>query len=99
MAQFNTELLGLYWQLGEYISHKVESSQWGGGVMDELAATIARQYPGLRGYTRPNLFRMRQFYQAYRDDEKVSALLRQLSWTHHLLILGRPRWSTLLRGV
>ncbi len=87
----NTELVGLYWQLGEYISNKIESAQWGDGVVDELAAAIARHYPGLRGYTRPNLFRMRQFYEFYRDDEKVSALLRQLPWTHHLLILGRAK--------
>ena len=89
----NTELVGLYWQLGEYISKKIESAQWGDGVVEELAAVIARQYPGMRGFTRPNLFRMRQFYEAYRDDEKVSALLRQLPWTHHLLILGRAKHS------
>lgn len=87
----NTELVGLYWQLGEYISRKIESAEWGDGVVDELASAIARQYPGLRGYTRPNLFRMRQFYEAYRDDEKVSPLVRQLSWTHHLIILGQAK--------
>lgn len=85
----NTELVGLYWQLGKYISKKLESAQWGEGVVDALAVAIARQYPGMRGYTRRNLFRMRQFYDAYRSDKKVSALLTQLPWTHHLLILGR----------
>jgi predicted nuclease of restriction endonuclease-like (RecB) superfamily len=84
----NTELVGLYWRLGEYISNKIASAEWGAGVVDELAATIAREYPGMRGYTRPNLFRMRQFYEAYRGDEKVSSLLRQLPWTHHLIILS-----------
>jgi predicted nuclease of restriction endonuclease-like (RecB) superfamily len=87
----NTELVGLYWELGEYISKKIESAQWGEGVVDALAVTIAREYPGMRGYTRRNLFRMRQFYDAYRGDEKVSALLTQLPWTHHLLILGQTR--------
>ncbi len=57
----NTELVGLYWQLGEYISEKITSAEWGDGVVDELAATIAREYPGMRGFTRRNLFRMRQF--------------------------------------
>jgi predicted nuclease of restriction endonuclease-like (RecB) superfamily len=87
----NTELVELYWELGKYISKKIASAEWGDGVVDELAATIARRYPGMRGYTRPNLFRMRQFYEAYRSDEKVSALLRQLPWTHHLLILGQAK--------
>jgi predicted nuclease of restriction endonuclease-like (RecB) superfamily len=84
-------LRGLYWQLGEYISHKIESAQWGDGVVDELVAAIARRYPGLRGYTRPNLFRMRQFYEAYRGNQIVSPLVRQLPWTHHLIILSQAR--------
>jgi predicted nuclease of restriction endonuclease-like (RecB) superfamily len=87
----HSEIVSLYWQLGEYISRKIASAEWGDGVVDELAATIAREYPGMRGYTRPNLFRMRQFYETYRDDKKVSSLMRQLPWTHHLLILGHAR--------
>ena len=87
----NSELVALYWQLGEYISNKIERAEWGDGVVEQLALAIARQHPGLRGFTRANLFRMRQFYEAYRGDEKVAALLRQLPWTHHLLILGRSK--------
>jgi len=45
----------------------------------------------LRGFTRRNLFRMRQFHDTYRGDEKVSALLTQLPWTHHLIILGQAK--------
>jgi predicted nuclease of restriction endonuclease-like (RecB) superfamily len=60
-------------------------------VVEELAASLAQQFRGLRGFTRPNLFRMRQFYEAYRSNRKVSALLRQLPWTHHLIILGQAR--------
>ncbi len=87
----NTELVGLYWKLGEYISKKIASAEWGDGVVDELAATIGRQYPGLRGYTRPNLFRMRQLYEAYRGHPKVSPLVRLLPWTHHLILLSQTR--------
>ncbi len=70
---------------------KIESAEWGDGVVEELAAVLARRYPGLRGFARPNLFRMRQFYEAYRGNEKVSALLRQLPWTHHLIVLSQAR--------
>ncbi len=84
----NTELVTLYWQIGEYISRKLESAEWGEGVVDQLARFLARTQPGLRGFTRRNLFRMRQFYECYRDHRIVSALLTQLPWTHHLLILG-----------
>jgi predicted nuclease of restriction endonuclease-like (RecB) superfamily len=87
----NTELVDLYWQLGAYLSKKIENAEWGEGVVDDLASTIARRYPGLRGFTRPNLFRMRQLYEEYRGNQKVSALLRQLPWTHHMIILGQAK--------
>ncbi len=91
VAAVNTTLIELYWNIGEFISRKIESAAWGEGVVQQLAMHIAQKYPGLRGFTRPNLFRMRQFYETYRRDEKVSALLRQLPWTHNLLILSKSK--------
>jgi predicted nuclease of restriction endonuclease-like (RecB) superfamily len=85
----NTELIDLYWRIGEYISRKLETAVWGEGVVEQLADFIAREHPDLKGYTRRNLFRMRQFYETYRGDEKVSPLVRQLPWTHNLMILSR----------
>lgn len=93
LAAVNTELVDLYWRVGEYISRKLEAAAWGEGVVDALARYIRRHHPSLRGFTRPNLFRMKQFYDAYKEDEKVSSLLRQLPWTHHLIILGQSRRS------
>lgn len=87
----NTLLIELYWQVGAYISQKMASAEWGDGVVTQLAAYIARVQPNLKGFTRPNLFRMRQFYDTYRDDPIVSALLRQLPWTHNLTILSRSK--------
>ncbi|WP_263379556.1 PDDEXK nuclease domain-containing protein [Granulicella paludicola] len=87
----NTALIDLYWQVGEYISRKIEAAQWGSGTVENLARFIAHSHPGLRGFSRPNLFRMKQFYEAYRDEAIVSALLRQLPWTHHLIILGQSK--------
>lgn len=87
----NAELVTLYWQLGEFISNKIARAEWGDGVVAELAVALARRYPGLRGFARPNLFRMRQFFEAYRGNPKVSSLMRQLPWTHHLLILAQAK--------
>ena len=75
----NTELIGLYWRVGEYISAKLATAAWGEGVVDELARYIAQKHPELKGFARPNLFRMRQFYETYRGDTKVSPLVRLLS--------------------
>lgn len=87
----NTQLIELYWQVGAYISRKLEQAEWGDLVVNQLAEHLAQTQPGLRGFNRRNLFRMRQFYEAYRDDEIVSALLTQLPWTHNLLILSQGK--------
>jgi predicted nuclease of restriction endonuclease-like (RecB) superfamily len=89
----NTELIDLYWQVGGIISRKIEAAEWGDGVVEGLAAYIAKTQPGLRGFTRANLFRMRQFYETYQADEKVVPLVRQLPWSHHLIILGQSKRS------
>jgi predicted nuclease of restriction endonuclease-like (RecB) superfamily len=87
----NTTLIDLYWQVGEYISRKIEAAEWGDGIVPQLAQYIARTQPGLRGFTPRNLFRMKQFYDSYRGDSIVSALRSQLSWTHHRIILGQSK--------
>lgn len=88
----NSELVGLYWRIGEYISTKLAAAVWGEGVVDSLAQHLARTMPGQRGFTRRNLFRMRQFFEAYSTaDKKVTALLTQLPWTHNLIILTQSK--------
>lgn len=85
----NAELIDLYWRVGEYISRKLDAAAWGEGVVDELARYIKQHHPEFKGFGRPNLFRMRQFYETYRHDRKVAPLVRQLPWTHNVLILMR----------
>lgn len=87
----NTALIDLYWQVGAIISHKIETAEWGEGVVNQLAEHIASTHPGLRGFTRPNLYRMRQFYEAYQGQDLVSPLVRQLPWTHNLIILSQAK--------
>lgn len=89
VAAVNTTLIDLYWQVGEIISQKIATAEWGDGVVNQLAEHLAQTQPGLRGFTRSNLFRMRQFYETYQGDAKVAPLVRLLSWSHHLIILGQ----------
>lgn len=87
----NTHLIELYWQVGGYISRKIEKAEWGDAVVSQLAEHLARTQPGLRGFTRSNLFRMRQFFEVYRGNEKVAPLVRQLSWSHNLIIFSQSK--------
>ncbi len=87
----NTTLIDLYWQVGSIISRKIAAAEWGEGVVAQLAEHISRVHPGLRGFTRPNLYRMRQFYEAYQGQDFVSPVVRQLPWTHNLIILSQAK--------
>jgi predicted nuclease of restriction endonuclease-like (RecB) superfamily len=87
----NTELIDLYWRIGDYLHHKIESDGWAKGTVVQLAGYIAQREPGLRGFSPQNLWRMRQFFAAYRDDPKLSPLVRVLPWTHNLIVLGQSK--------
>lgn len=88
----NTALIDLYWNIGQYISEKIEASDWGDGVVKQLADYIAKNAPEAKGFSDKNLWRMKQFYETYKGaDEKLSAVLRQISWTNNLTILSRAK--------
>ena len=85
----NVRLIDLYWSVGELISQRITSDGWGKSTIAFLAAYIRRRDPNARGFSAQNLWRMRQFYETWRGEKKLSALLRELSWTNNLLILGK----------
>ena len=84
----NAELIQMYWNVGEYLSALCADSEFGDKVIDEVAAYIAKENPGVKGFNRRGLYRMKQFYETYRDDEFVTPLVTQISWTNHLLIMS-----------
>ncbi len=84
----NEELILMYQKVGKFLSEKSEEASYGDGYMDSLSEYIQQQFPGIKGFNRRGLYRMKQFYETYVGNEKVSALLTQLSWTNHLLIMS-----------
>ena len=88
----NASLIDLYWRVGHYISDKIAVSEWGDGVVKQLAEYIERTAPEAKGFSDKNLWRMKQFYETYKSaDEKLSPLVRQISWTNNLIILSRSK--------
>lgn len=122
----NSELVNLYWQVGQYVSMRLDQATWGDGMVNELAQYIQKQHPEIKGFDKKNLYRMCQFYQIYKDLQIVAPVVRQfqstdyepesivapvvpqlqqfdesdlidvrntvlsqISWSHHLIIMGR----------
>lgn len=84
----NAEMINMYWQIGKYLSGLCENSSFGDKVVDEVAAYIAKENPDIKGFNRRGLYRMKQFYELYKNDRFVTPLVTQISWTNHLLIMS-----------
>lgn len=87
----NAELINMYWEVGEYLSKLCAESSFGDKVVDEVADYISEANPTIKGFNRRGLYRMRQFYETYKDDEFVTPLVTQISWTNHLLIMSKSK--------
>jgi len=87
----NTEIIDLYWQIGKEVSEKVENGGWGKSVVEELSNHIASNFGNMRGFSPQNIWRMKQFYETYKDSQILSAVLRELSWTNNLLVMSRAK--------
>lgn len=128
LSSINSELVNLYWQVGQYVSMRMETATWGDGMVAELAEYIKKHHPEIKGFDKNNIYRMCRFYDTYKDlsivapvvlqlqssenktdtivaplapqlQESSSGLnelsdiretiLAQISWSHHLIIMGR----------
>ncbi|MDB4918506.1 PDDEXK nuclease domain-containing protein [Mucilaginibacter sp.] len=87
----NVALIDLYWQVGEYISKRIETEKWGKSIVKKLAFFIEQTEPEIKGFSDKNLWRMKQFYDTYKNHQELSALLREISWTNNLTILSRAK--------
>lgn len=84
----NAEMIQMYWDIGKYVSDSVEDGGWGKSVVEDFSAFLRRHYPSAKGFSPQNIWRMKQFYETYRDKEKLSPLVREISWSNNLLILS-----------
>jgi len=63
----NRELIGLYWDVGRAIVERQQRQEWGSSVIERLSRDLQAAFPGARGFSPRNLWRMRRFYVAYAD--------------------------------
>lgn len=84
----NEELILMYQRVGQFLSEKSKEANYGDRYIDSLSEYIQSQFPGIKGFNRRGLYRMKQFYETYAGNEKVSPMVTQLSWTNHLLIMS-----------
>ncbi|OQC12911.1 MAG: hypothetical protein BWX73_02631 [Lentisphaerae bacterium ADurb.Bin082] len=85
----NKELVGLYWDIGRMIVERQVVEGWGKAVVKQLATDQQTEFPGVGGFSASNLWRMKAFFEAYTGHEKLAPLVREIAWSHNLVIMER----------
>jgi predicted nuclease of restriction endonuclease-like (RecB) superfamily len=96
----NRELILLYWDLGKQISEKQRTATWGSAVVNMLSKDLCSEFPGNTGFSRSNLYAMKQFYEFVHqvggqiDNENnlpeiVEKYCFNVPWRHIVLILQK----------
>ena len=87
----NAELITMYFEVGKCLSDLCSKTKFGDKVINDVEKYIKEINPNIKGFNRRGLYRMKQFYDLYKDDEFVSTLLTQISWSNHLIIMSSTK--------
>lgn len=85
----NSELIHLYWQIGNEIIIRQKSQGWGSKVINRLAKDLKREFPDMTGFSLTNLKYMRSFAQAYSQEEISQRCVDQLPWRHNIVLFTK----------
>ncbi len=91
MVAVNRELIELYRDIGKTIFERQQTAEWGSSVVEQLASDLQKSFPGMKGFSSRNIWRMRDFYSTYRNSEKLTKLSSEISWSHNVAILSKCR--------
>ncbi|MFH1097438.1 MAG: PDDEXK nuclease domain-containing protein [bacterium] len=83
----NKQLIVLYWDIGRMIVERQNQHGWGKSVVENLAKDLQVEFPGVQGYSKDNMWRMRKFYLQYKDNEKLAPMVQEIGWTHNIIVM------------
>lgn len=89
LKKVNKELIELYWFIGKSIIEKQQLHNWGESVVEDLARDLQKEFVGIKGFSSANLWRMRKFYQEYQENTKLAPLVREIGWSHNVLLFEK----------
>ena len=86
----NAQLIQLYWDIGKMITEKQQESDWGDGVIGQIAQDLSGEFKTMQGFSRRNLYRIKQWYGFYADyGGIVPQAVAQIPWGHNALIISK----------
>src|SRR3990172_5878738 len=92
----NQELIKLYWEIGREIVDRQKSDGWGSKITERISKDLQNEFPGIEGFSKRNIFRMRSFYLAYQIVPQAVAQLEKLPifripWGHNAILIEKVK--------
>lgn len=89
LKSVSKETVSLYWNIGKSVSEKVRQAQWGKSIVEQLAKDLQSEFPGIRGFSARNIWRMKTFYEYYCDNPKLTPLVAEIGWVQNSIIIEK----------
>jgi len=89
LKMMNSETINLYWEIGEEIYNQQKEKGWGKSIVKILSEELQKEFPGAKGFSAANLWRMRNFYLIYIENTKLAPLVREISWSNNIVIMEK----------
>jgi len=89
LKSVNKELINLYWNIGKSIVEKQKEFGWGKSIVSNLSTDLQKEFPGIKGLSESNLWRMRNFFNEYSNNKKLAPVVREISWTNNVKIFEK----------
>ena len=71
MLSVNREMIQLYWDIGGLIALRRDQDGWGKKTVERLARDLQSEFPGIKGFSATSIWRIRAFFLAYEDSERL----------------------------
>lgn len=94
IKRVNAETVRLYWQIGKIVSRKIESEGWGNSIVERLSKDLQAEYPGIKGFSTRNIWRMKSFYETYISNSKMPPVVAEIGWVQNCLLIEKCKNST-----
>lgn len=89
----NRELISLYWDIGQIIVERQKNETWGKSVVEQLAKDLQAEFPGIHGFSKRNIWNMRNFFMNYSEAPKLQQLAAEIGWMHNIVIIEKCKDS------
>ena len=89
MKQVNRTLINLYWGIGQEIYNQQQEKGWGKSIVEVLSKELKKEFPDVQGFSSRNLWRMRNLYVEYKDNEFLPPLVAEISWSKNVAIMEK----------